>query len=145
MGQYWILVADSARARLFSREKKFSRLEEIETLVHPESRLRRQDLVSDRPGQVQESKTPGESVNEEPTDPKTAEARLFARDIAHHLREARVAGTFRHLVLVADPRFLGLLRKSLDADTRECIAAEVAKSLVRGSTEDIARTVDAEL
>lgn len=145
MGQYWVLVADSAKARIFSREKKFSRIEEIETLVHPESRLRRQDLVSDRPGQVQESRTPGEYANEEPTDPKVAEARLFARDMAHHLREARVAGSFQHLVLVADPRFLGLLRKSLDADTRDCVAAEVAKNLVRGSTEDIARTVDAEL
>lgn len=145
MAQYWILVADSAKARLFSRNKKFSEIEELETLVHPESRLHRQDLVSDRPGQVQESKTPGESANEEPTDPKVAEAQQFARELTRHLREGRVAGKFHHLVLVADPKFLGMIRKSLDHDTKNCIVAEVNKSLVRESTEAITRAVDAAL
>lgn len=145
MEQYWILVADSARARIFSRDKKFSPLEEIETLVHPESRLHRQDLVTDRPGKVQESMTAGEYANDEPTDPKTTEARQFARDISQQLRESRVAGSFRHLVLVAEPKFLGLLRKSLDPGTRDLVTAEVAKNLVRESAEGIARTVDGEL
>lgn len=145
MAQYWILVADSARARLFARSKKFGQIEEIETLVHPESRLLRQDLASDRPGQVQESRTPGESANEAPTDPKVAEAQQFARELARHLREGRVAGQFGHLVLVADPKFLGMIRKSLDHDTRSRIAAEVSKNVVRESTEAITRAVDAAL
>ena len=142
MPAYWVVVADSAKARIFTRNKKFSPMEELETLLHPESRLHRQDLVSDRPGQVHESRTPGESANEEPTDPKVVEAQVFARDIAHRLREARLAGQFTSLVLAADPRFLGLLRKSLDEETRRAIEHEVAKNVTRESVDRITRVID---
>lgn len=142
MALYWVLAADAAKARIFSREKKFSPLEELESLVHPESRLHRQDLVSDRPGQVQESRTPGENINEEPTDPKVAEAQGFARQLAHRLRQARVEGSFSHLILVADPRFLGFLRKALDADTRESITHEIPKNVTRESIDRITRAID---
>ncbi len=142
MSGYWVVAADSARARIFSRSKKFSPLEELETLVHPESRLHRQDLVSDRPGTVHESRTPGESANQEPTDPKVVEAQVFARDIAHRLREARLAGDYTHLVLIADPKFLGLLRKSLDEDTRNCVGHEVAKNVARETIDRIQRAAD---
>lgn len=142
MSGYWVLAADSAKARIFRRNKRYSPLEEIQTLVHPESRLQRQDLVSDRPGQVHESRTPGESANEEPTDPKVAEAQVFARDIAHRLREARLAGDFSVLILIADPKFLGLLRKSIDADTQKCIEHAVAKNVTRETIERIVRAVD---
>ncbi len=142
MSAYWVVVADSAKARIFSRNKKFSPLEELETLVHPESRLHRQDLVSDRPGQVQESRTPGESVNEEPTDPKVVEAQVFAREIAHRLRESRLSGNYSSLVLVADPRFLGLLRKCMDEDTRRTIDQEVPKNVTREAIDRITRAID---
>jgi len=142
MSAYWVVVADSAKARIFSRNKKFSPLEELETLVHPESRLHRQDLVSDRPGQVHESRTPGESANEDPTDPKLVEAQVFARDIAHRLREGRLSGAYTSLVLVADPKFLGLLRKCMDGDTRRVIDHEVAKNVARDPVDRITRILD---
>jgi protein required for attachment to host cells len=142
MSGYWVVAADSAKARIFSRSKRFSPMEELQTLVHPESRLQRQDLVSDRPGVVHESRTPGESSNEEPTDPKVAEAQVFARDLAARLREARLAGDYSALILVADPKFLGLLRKSIDDDTRKCIEHEVSKNVTREAIERIVRAID---
>lgn len=145
MSKYWIVVADAAKARLFARNKKFSPLEEIETLVHPESRLRRQDLVTDRPGQVQESRTPGESAAEGHTDPKDVEAQVFARELAHHLNESRQAGHFEHLVLLAEPRFLGILRKHLDGGTAKAVAGAEAVNLTRGSIEHIASAADSAL
>lgn len=141
---YWIVVAESARARIFSRRKRYSPLEEVEDRVHPESRLHRDELIADRPGQVQESATPGENANEEPTDPKTAEARAFARELAEHLRSARVAGDFDRLMIAADPRFLGELRKRMDADTRECVEVTVDKNLTRHGPEKIERQLDAQ-
>lgn len=141
---YWIVIAESARARIFSRRKRYSPLEELEDRVHPESRLHREDLVTDRPGQVQESATPGENINTEPTDPKTAEAQAFARELAEHLRAARVAGDFERLIIAADPSFLGALRKHMDAATRGCIAHTVDKNLTRQGPEEIARQLDAQ-
>lgn len=142
MSAYWVLVADSVKARIFRRLKKFSPLEEIETLVHPEARLQRQDLVSDRPGQVQESRTPGESANEEPTDPKEYEAQSFARELARRIQNGRVAGEFQHLVIIADPHFLGLLRKAVDPESHKTIAAALARNVTRESVERITQTAD---
>lgn len=141
MNEYWIAVADSGKARIFSRAKKFSKLEEIETLVHPESRLKGVDLVTDRPGQVHESHAYGESPNEA-TRPKELEAQRFAREIADRLERGRKKGEYRHLVLVAAPRFLGRLRNCLDAETREHVAAEVDKDLTRADGARIAAEVD---
>lgn len=145
MHEYWILVADASRARLFARDKKFGPLEELESLVHPESRLRRQDLVTDRPGQVQESRTPGEYAAEEGTDPKEVEAQGFARELAGHLNEARRAGRFTHLVLLAEPHFLGILRKQLDKATTQAIAGAHATNLTREPIDRIARAADSAL
>lgn len=145
MSEYWIVVADASRARLFSREKKFSDLQEVESLVHPESRLRRQDLVSDRPGQVQESRTPGEYAAEEGTDPKDVEARAFARELADRLHKAHQEGRFKHLVLLADPRFLGELRKHLDGPTAEAVAATAAVNLTREDLEHVTRAANSAL
>ncbi|MCH7686550.1 MAG: host attachment protein, partial [Planctomycetes bacterium] len=51
----WVLVADRACARIFSPDLHSNELLEIEDFVHPESRLRRQDTVTDGPGRFEET------------------------------------------------------------------------------------------
>ena len=46
----WILVADSAYARLFYAETAKSTLIEIKSMIHPEARQHEQKLTSDLPG-----------------------------------------------------------------------------------------------
>jgi len=145
MTRYWVLVADATRARIFAREKKFGPLEELNTMVHPESRLQRQSLVSDRPGQVQESAGAGESANEEPTDPKLTESIEFARDVSQQITQGRTDNAFEGLILVAEPKFLGLLRKHLDAHTEKVVKHEIPKNMTREDTKSIARLLDEHL
>jgi len=85
MNEYWIVVADSGKARIFTRARKFSELTEIETLVHPESRLKGKDLVTDRPAQVHESHAHGQSPSGE-ADPKATEAERFAKALVYPVR-----------------------------------------------------------
>lgn len=145
MSEYWVVVANAGRARIFSREKKFSSAVEVESLVHPESRLRRQDLVTDRPGQVQESRMHGESPAGERTDPKTLEATVFARELAQRLDQGRQQGRFEHLVVLAEPSFLGEIRKQLDRGTASLVAATDTVDLTQAESEQIAQAVDSAL
>ena len=46
----WIVVADSARARIFEAHKKSRAVSEIAGLINPNSRLPERELVSDRGG-----------------------------------------------------------------------------------------------
>ncbi|ABI56031.1 host attachment protein [Alkalilimnicola ehrlichii MLHE-1] len=142
MSRYWVVAADASYARIFARDKKFSPLVEVETLAHPESRLHRQDLASDKPGRLFESYASSRSEAEEPTDPKVREAQAFARQVAETLEVGRNQGKFQELIIVADPKFLGLLRKALDAETRGKVVHAVDKNLARESVEVITHTVD---
>ena len=53
----------------------------------------------------------------------------FARELAARLRQARVANTFERLVLVAPPKFLGLLRAQLDDPTSARVVGSLDKDL----------------
>ena len=45
-----IVVADSARARIFSIDCAMALLNPLDQLVYPESRLHDEDMKSDKPG-----------------------------------------------------------------------------------------------
>ena len=45
-----IVVADSARARIFTADSASSPLNEIETMAHPEGRMHDREITSDLPG-----------------------------------------------------------------------------------------------
>ena len=129
----WIVVADAARARILSCTGRACQgLADVEALAHTESRFQNQDLVSDRPGRGWASASgDGRHAFEEPTDPAQHERDRFARIVAERLKTAHYQGTFKHLVLVAAPSFLGALRDVLDRQVQQVVCAEVAKNVVK--------------
>ena len=142
MAAYWILAANSAEARLFVRDKKFSPPTERRDWLHPESRLHGSDLENDRQGKTFASHGYGQDDNKKHTEPKTREAHDFARELANYLNTARAKAEFEWLSIVADPSFLGILREHLDDHTRERIQCEVSKNLTHESAEKIANAID---
>lgn len=132
MPKTWVLVADTTRARLFAAERPTGGLEEVETLVHTESRLHEQDLTSDqRPGRRQGSDgTGGHSMGHE-DDPKRQEHHRFAKQIADYLEDAHNGRRFERLYVVAAPAFLGDLRGSLPKTVSQTVAGEVPKHITR--------------
>ena len=107
----YVIVADSARARILSGDAGSGPLLEKQDLVHPESRQRQQDLVSD--------------------------ADDFARELVAEIEKIHRSGDLGRLYLVAAPRFLGLLRGHLSKPCRELVAGEIDKDLVRHGIDDI--------
>lgn len=131
MKSTFILVADSTRARFFTTESSSSPLHEIETFNNPGGRLHEQDITTDLPGKVNghayESET---SVREHMmTD--------FARRIAKHLEDARVAHKFKQLFVVAAPGFLGKLRAQFTSPLNNLVCFELAKNLTTHSNSEI--------
>jgi len=141
MSKAYVLVADSAVARIFEAVTPLGPLSEIEVLAHPESRLHERDLVSDLPGRSFDTMGEGRHGMEVPVRPKQQEALDFAGEVARHLEVAWAKHAFTHLLLVAAPEFLGLLRSKLSAQLRERVQAEVAKNLVKHPPEDIRRAL----
>lgn len=132
----WILVADSARARLFKVDRPRGPLAETATYVNPADRLREQDLETDAPG-----RGAGNGGGRFPMGgeggTKRHYADLFAKELAGVLHKGRVAGEFARLYVMAAPNFLGSLRGVLDPMTSGCVVASFAKDVVREKADAI--------
>lgn len=127
----WVLISDAARARLFSAAERGQVFNLIREFDHPESRAANRELVTDRPGRVQQSggssgKTT-RSAMEPQTDPKTEEHHVFARELAEELEKALHRNEYNHLILAAGPQFLGMLRDSLHDQVRKHVTASLDK------------------
>ncbi|TAN47229.1 MAG: host attachment protein [Methylococcaceae bacterium] len=131
MATTWILTAESSRAIIYAMESRIKPLKEIESLDHPEGRAREQDLTSDRPGRTVDAV--GRHAVGKEVDPKRHEAQLFALRLAERLDQGRTHGQFNHLILIAPPEFLGILRHSLNDQTLKLVSQSLDKNLVQKS------------
>lgn len=137
MKSTWILIADSSRARIFSADSAFSPLVEIEDMLHLEGQLHDREITSDLPGKIKGDGGIGGHAFEQPTDPKQHEADNFAHRIALFLEEARNLNKFDHLMIVAAPSFLGLLRSRLPEKLRKKVCFELDKNITGLAANDI--------
>jgi protein required for attachment to host cells len=137
MKSTWIVVAESARARIFTRSGIGGKLQEVADLSHPESRLHVRELTSDLPGRSFDSHGEGRHGMEQATDPKEQEAQAFAVEIARHVERSHGECSFDSLILVAPPKFLGRLRAELSKATRESLVGELDKNLVEADKKTL--------
>jgi protein required for attachment to host cells len=125
----WIVVANRVTARIFATDSPLGAIEEVETLLHLQGRMQDEALVTDKPGRTTERAGPGRSATDPDTSQHEHQATVFATEIAATLTKARNDARYGTLVLVAPPAFLGVLRKSIDAQTRSRITLELDKDL----------------
>ena len=136
----YIVVADAARARIFTRDSL--NLAEKESLVHAAGRLHEGDLITDRRGaDVQESTSSATRSSGEEEVASKHENELFAKEVAQHLYKARVGNNLEKLIMVAPPKFLGLLRDKLDGPTQKLVTHTLSKDLSKASLADIQAAV----
>jgi protein required for attachment to host cells len=128
MEKTWIVVADSSHARIFQLRDGQLPAEEIQDLANPLGRADNKQVASDSHGQFAGPDGHGHTAPRV-EEPVQHEVHQFARQLARQLDTAAAQQRFQHLALVAAPRFLGLLRDSLDKQTRKLVTAEVDKNV----------------
>jgi protein required for attachment to host cells len=133
----WVVVADRARARIFSASTPKGPLTELEDLVLPEARSHERDLTSDRPGRAFDSGGTGRHAMEAPTSAKQQAALSFARTIAERVESGRQSGNCQQLVLVAPPDFLGHLKKQLGTQCAKLLTRQISKNLTQLDVAEI--------
>ena len=141
---YRVVVADEFRAIFYAREKKFSPLTAVGSMQNDAAREKSGDLLSDRGGRAFDSHGQGRhTMTNELTDPKSQSAIVFAKEIADRLSAEHGKGSYDRLVVVAAPRFLGVLRPALDTAGVEA-ALEIDKEVTGKDAEFIQNLVDAD-
>jgi protein required for attachment to host cells len=139
MAKTWIVVAHEAGARVFESRGTGSGLDLLEEIEHPLGRARDGEIDSDRPGRSfrKDSGDPRRAAMSRSEGPHDHAVAGFARDLAERLQQGRVSNRFRRLVLVAPPRFLGLLRQSLDTPTADLVIGSLNKDLARADEAEL--------
>jgi protein required for attachment to host cells len=126
----WILVADACEAKLFTTEKISDDWSLLKQFNHPEGHKKDVDIVSDKLGNFPNINR-GSSSFSEPTDPKVAEAEQFARHLAEELRLGHARSQYHKLVLVAPPRFHGLLNQSCEKQVLNSVIKHLEKDYIK--------------
>lgn len=131
MADVWILVADRARARLFSLEKGAPRMIEIADFVNPEARTPGHEQRHSPPPRVHDRIGESRHAIEAHTSPREKAALRFAAVLGTHLEEAYAGRRYRNLVLIAPPGFLGILKAVLGSRLIDSVVLEIPKNLTR--------------
>jgi protein required for attachment to host cells len=135
----WVLVADGRRASIYRNDGPGRGLEAIpghryETELHADRELR-----TDKPGRSFESADGSRHAMSPPTDYHRQEKERFAERIAGKIETAALKGEFDRLVVVAEPKALGVLRGALGAHAKAKLVGEVDKDLTEQPVDQIAK------
>lgn len=138
MNTTWILVASREEARLFSRRGKgFLKLER--DIGNPLGRLKSHDLVSDKAGASNDNRKPGRHAYSTQESPRDRALKDFYREVIAQVEHALETQAFDNLVLIAEPRLLGLIRDLLPNQLRRRVSEEISKDLSFEKPEQLAQ------
>lgn len=146
----WVVVADGDTYLLLRNkgDAEFLHLEVIEREQRENPPAR--EMATDRPGRQHDAKraTGGDvaaygSSAMDDTDWHRLEEERFVQALAERLSDMVQAGRFASLVVIADPRSLGVFRAACDDRLRGVIVAEMDKDLTNLPLDGIERSIKA--
>ena len=101
------------------------------------------EMTRDRLPRTQESVGGARHAIEPHTSVEDKVSLEFARELAERLEHGRVDHAYDELVLVAAPRFLGLLRATIGHEVPKLVVKSIDKGITRSTPEQIRSVVDA--
>ncbi len=137
---FWVVVADKSNAIIYARDTRSGPLRKVFSLDNEAARMKTEQLISDSGGRSFDSIGKGRhTITSEKADPKKHAASMFAKQIAERIGKVMHDGSCRGFALVAAPRFLGVLRDAVSAETSAEPYATVDKEVVGQDTTVIER------
>lgn len=132
----WILVANASLARVYEHLGPNKGLRLVKELLHPESRLKNSELVTDRPGSMASTGN-GQGAKTPQTEPKAHEAKVFAQELAQELYHGRTKNAFGRAIVFAPPSFMGMLNAVMDSPTAQLVTDRFEKDYTKSPEPQI--------
>jgi protein required for attachment to host cells len=137
----YILVAESAFAKIFKTGKQNSELSLVHTIENPEGRKQRRELDADRQG-LKTSVYAGNQGMRGDENSHDHDVDNYARDICELLQKEHHEGKFATLQIAAAPHLLGMLRKHLGNELEKAVSKTVNKDLTHANEREILATFE---
>ena len=132
-----IVIADGAHARFFLHDGPGKGLEPLNAEEMEGDTPAGRDIMSDAPGRSFSSHGPGRSAMEPPTDPRDQVESEFRGSVADNIERLMKKKNAERLIVAADPRSLGELRKTLPDRLHDKITATLDKDLTNIPDNDL--------
>jgi protein required for attachment to host cells len=145
-----IVVADEREANFFDAINPKAPLAEKGTLVNKKAGLKDKDMETDRPGRryggsqgVKHANQVGGHHHGVDGERSTEQHELgvFAKQVANKIDTDRSHNEFDRLVIMAAPKMLGMLRKSLPDGCQPYVIAEIAKDFMHHDSATILKAL----
>ena len=139
----WIVVGHRGGAKSYEHVGIGRGIKMIDGMANPTGRSQSRDLVSDRPGRAFASRgAGGRHALTAKSDAHEQALAVFVRDLAQYLGSGLSKKRYERLVLVAEPHFLGRLRKVLPRNVASRVHGAVRKDLFRSDRADLVRHLE---
>jgi protein required for attachment to host cells len=145
MHDYRVLVATRAQAELYALAGATAPLRRLARLANPAARHHDRDLGAGRPGRVLNRATGVRHALEQAHGLRESADRRFAREVATTLAGAAGDPARTGIVLVAEPRLLGLYATLLPRKLAGQVVARVPLNLGKAPADVLRRRVRAAL
>jgi protein required for attachment to host cells len=132
-----VLVAHDAGCRAFEQRGRGKKLTLLSEIDFEDGRRHSGELNADRAGRSGGDRSGQGHAYEAQQDTRQHGVAQFAKELAHDLAREYHLGAFDDLVLIAPPRFLGILRDSLDTKLTRAVVATLAKDLPRADEAEL--------
>lgn len=134
----WVLVADEAIARILEKPRKGD-LVPVEELTDPDAHAKESEMHHGQHGRRAAFGGNGgtQAVVSASDSERHQHAQAFAARIARRLADGRNEKRYDALHLVAAPRLLGYLRKTLDPNVAATVVSSLDKDLVQESNAEL--------
>jgi len=139
-----VVVADRRCAEFYTQEQRFSEPKPLFTLQASAVEGAVPAEASDQPGKAFDSHGQGRHKMEPPTTLREDAARVFANAIAGRMEETMTRERLDGLIVVAEPKLLGLLREEIgEQSIARQDRLEIDKDLVGRSAATLASGIEA--
>lgn len=105
----WVLTANQTQARIFQHVQGYEGYTVVARLEHPQT-------LENHPMDMERT-------------PHNPEVERFAKLIGDMLQKSRAKNRYDELVLVAEPKLLGIINNHLEAPTKRVIVHKISKNL----------------
>ena len=123
--RYWVLVADSGKARILHVKRKPPEFGEVQVLVSATQHQPSREIVSDASGRAFHVQGPSSHVKQPRSDAHDRAEQQFSLMLVQKLEKAAELGAFDQLLIIADPKTLGRLRRQMSKSLASRISDEL--------------------
>jgi protein required for attachment to host cells len=142
MSPVWVAVLSQREMKLFERDLENKELKYIRSVVNELEGKSDQDISRHKPGVVSEGgRGVARHVMTAGVSPHDIAIRAYVRRIAKELETNRTQGHLTELIVIAEPRIMGMIKSHFKPPMQKIVSQWIPKDLEKATTSIVSDTV----